>query len=139
MFLVLLVLVQSQKHTHHMVPHRSALAALCDNQGRVLVFDVLTCVVVWMIKGYRHAQVAWAPTTPNAPLQLYVYAPLRAAVELWDMRSASKIAACSLHPVPSGQRAPWRVLLTTAVCGREERGCVWLLDVAHDQVFLLGT
>lgn len=119
-------------------PCRSALAALADSQGRVVVFDVVTCVVLWMLKGYRDAQVAWSVVDGRA--LLYVYAPLRAAVELWD--GGTRVGAWSLPAVPHGQRAPPRVLLSApaSVAGHSVAGqaaSTWLLDLMNDCVFSL--
>ena len=105
------------------------------------MFDVVTCVVMWMVKGYRDAQVAWAPEA-QGQVQLYVYAPLRAAVELWDVHRGERVGLWTLPAVPHGQRAPPRVLHTApaspvghGVAGRSSS--VWLLDVLGDCVFAL--
>lgn len=127
----------------HADNNRSALAALADSQGRVLVFDVVTCVVMWMVKGYRDAQVAWASeSSSEGRAHLWVYAPLRSSVELWNVHKGKRVDAWSLPVVPHGQRAPPRVLLTAPVSlvGHSTVGqaaSVWLVDVTGNQVFSL--
>ena len=73
-------------------------AACCDSLGRIMIVDVVSCVVLHLLKGYREAQVAWfVPTVAAAGTDsstcLVVYAPRRGVIEVWRPHAGVRLGS----------------------------------------------
>ncbi|KAI8102077.1 hypothetical protein M9434_007136 [Picochlorum sp. BPE23] len=66
------------------VSSSGAWAACCDSLGRILIISIRDGCIFKMLKGYRDCQVAWVNLGED-DANLFIYAPKRNVVELWDV------------------------------------------------------
>ena len=75
------------------------LLLLADTSGRVTLLDAGDLVVLRVWKGYRDAQVAWvARAGVGADAAVVIFAPRRAAIEVWSPHGTSPLASVPLPP-----------------------------------------
>lgn len=79
------------------------LAAITDDFGRVILFDMENCIAIRIWKGYRKAEVGWivVEEESNNEIQEYykqaqfllIYAPKRGILEIWCSQNGPRVTA----------------------------------------------
>lgn len=75
------------------------LLLLTDSSGRVTLLEAADLVILRVWKGYRDAQAAWVARRSGAGgACVAIFAPRRAAVEVWELHGDTPLAVLAVPP-----------------------------------------